>query len=149
MYTPGYRPTTIATIDGLIAHRNNASGIFIHRCQNIVVTNGLFADNNIGVDIDRAAGIVVSDTVIIGESESYRQLMARQTVEPVCRRHEKVIVGLDLDTWKVDEEFAGAKIINVDFSGFSNVTCRDSASIRFDDLVSWKGFCPKLSPNNN
>ena len=58
MYTPGYMPNTIATIDGLKSYRNDASGIFFHKCYNIIITNGFFADNNIGVDIDRALGLL-------------------------------------------------------------------------------------------
>ena len=134
MYKPGYMPNTIATIDGLKAYRNDASGIFVHKNYNIVIVNGLFADNNIGVDIDRAQGIAVSDTVIIGESASYRQLMARQPVGTVCSRGE--LKGLDLHTWKLDKEHGGVTITNVDFSGFSKAACDFPSSIHMDDMVS-------------
>ena len=134
MYKPGYMPTTIATIDGLKAYRNDASGIFVHKVYNLVIANGLFADNNVGVDIDRAEGIVVRDTVIIGESDSYRNLMARQTVGIVCRQRE--LKGLDLHTWKLLKEFGGATIMNVKFSGFGKVACNFPSSIHMDDMVS-------------
>jgi hypothetical protein len=133
MYTPGYMPNTIATIDGLKSYRNDASGIFVHKCYNIIITNGFFADNNIGVDIDRAQGVVVRDTVIIGESDSYRKLMARQTVAEVCRQGR--LKGLDLFTWKLDKERGAVTVTNVDISGFSNVACDSPSSIHMDDMV--------------
>ena len=134
MYTPGYMPVVTATLEGLKAYRNDASGIFIHRCHNIVLSDSLFADNNIGVDIDRAEGIEVHDTVIIGESESYLQLMARQTVGKVCRQRK--LKGLDLHTWKLHKEEGGVSITNVDFSGFSNTACDFPSAIHMDDNVS-------------
>jgi hypothetical protein len=134
MYTPGYMPNTVASIVGLKAYRNDASGIFVHRSYNIVISNGLFADNNIGVDIDRAEAVVVRDTVIIGESPSYRQLMARQTVGEVCK--QRTLKGLDLHTWKVNTDRNGVKITNVDLSGFKNVACDFASSIHIDDHVS-------------
>ena len=134
MYTPGYMPVATATIEGLKAYRNDASGIFIHRCHNIVLSDSLFADNNIGVDIDRAEGIEVHDTVIIGESESYLQLMARQAVGEVCRQRR--LKGLDLHTWKLHKDEGGVSITNVDFSGFSDTACDFPSAIHMDDMVS-------------
>jgi hypothetical protein len=134
-YVPGYRPTVMVTFDGLKVYRNNAPGIQVHRCQNINITNGLFADNNIGIDIDRAEGIEVSNTRVIGESQSYKDLRARQTVEAIC--YQGRVTGIDLYTWKVEKAWAGAKISNVDLSGFGSVgRCLTAASIKFDDLVS-------------
>jgi hypothetical protein len=36
----------------------------MHKCHKINVDNGLFADNNIGIDINRAEGIEVNNTII-------------------------------------------------------------------------------------
>lgn len=130
MYTPGYRPKETAFMDGNKVYRNDASGIFIHRCQNIVVRDSLFADNNIGVDIDRAEGITVQNTKIIGESDSYRSLMTAQSVSPVCRQRK--VTGVDLHTWKKETSYAGALIDSVEISGFSNTACPNPASVRFD-----------------
>jgi hypothetical protein len=137
MYKPGYRPTEMVTFEGLKLHRNAASGIFVHRCQNIRIVDSLFADNNIGIDVDRAEGVEVSNTVIIGESNSYRLLMARQAVQRVCRdSQDRWLVGIDLHTWKKEKAWAGATFSNVTLSGFTNVACPNSASINFDGMVS-------------
>ena len=134
MYTPGYMPTMVATIDALKAYRNDASGIFVHKNHNISIARGLFADNNIGIDIDRAEGIAISNTVIIGESPSYRLLMARQNVKTVCIGSR--LKGLDLHTWKLDRN-GGVYVTNVTFSGFTNVACTFPSTIHMDDLVRY------------
>jgi hypothetical protein len=122
--------------DGLKVYRNYARGIVVHRCQNINIANSLFADNSVSIDIDRAEGIEVTNTKIIGESESFRKLLARQDVEIPCRQNNPDgIVGINLHTWKKEKEWAGAKISNVDMSGFGNVTCAYSASINYDTHV--------------
>jgi hypothetical protein len=127
----------MVAFDGLKVYRNKGPGIQVHRCQNIHITNGLFADNNIGIDIDRAEGIEVSYTKVIGESQSYKNLRARQTVEAICIRGR--VTGIDLHTWKVEKAWAGAKISNVDLSGFGAVGgCLTPASIKFDDMVGLK-----------
>jgi hypothetical protein len=117
-------------------YRNDAVGIFIHRCQNIRVENGLFADNNIGIDLDRAEGIEVKNTEVIGQSPSYESLMARQPgVEPVCNQNQRI--GIDLHTWQKEMAFLGAKVSNIKMSGFSlnDTDCATPKSLRFDPGV--------------
>jgi hypothetical protein len=136
MYTPGYFPDAKTPFTGLKVYRNDASGIFIHRCHNIVIDQGLFADNNIGIDLDRAEGINVTNTEVIGMSPSYQALMTRQPgVEAICERNERV--GIDLHTWQKEIDLIGAKISNVVMSGFgSDPKCITPSSLRFDDFVS-------------
>ena len=134
-YTPGYRPTQLAIFDGLKVYRNVGVGIFIHRCHNILIQNSIVADNHIGIDIDRAEGIDVKNTTIIGESESYRIMKKRQVVSSVCGRRGK-LVGLDLHTWKSNLSLAGANIMDVKFRDFDRRSnCENTASIAFDENV--------------
>lgn len=137
MYVPGYFPDSLTSFSGLKIYRNDAVGIFIHRCHNILLENSLFADNNMGVDHDRAEGIVIRNIKIIGQTALYEELMARQPgVRPVCFRNERV--GIDLHTWQKEiEVFAAAKISNVDISGFNpnDPNCATPSSVRFDILV--------------
>jgi hypothetical protein len=127
----------MATLEGLKVYRNMGSGIFIHRCHNIKVENSLFADNFVGIDIDRAEGIEVNNTIVIGESNSYRVLLASQkNVAPSCGRRSTQI-GLQLYTWKVNTMLAGAKITDVEFHGFDGISaCDKVSSVAFDDQVS-------------
>ena len=136
MYTPGYTPSTVATFEGLQLYRNAATGIFVHRSSNILITNSHFADNNLGIDLDRTEGVEVRNTVVIGESASYRSLMARQSVERVCRNEQdRWLIGIDLHSWKKEKAIAGASLSNITLSGFKNVQCPNSASIRYDSQV--------------
>jgi hypothetical protein len=121
----------------LKVYRNYAVGITIHRCHNIRIDQGLFADNYMGIDLDRAEGIEVTNTTIIGKSPSYEALLARQPgVAAVCDRNERV--GIDLHTWQKDISFLGAKITNVSMSGFApnDPKCLKPRSMRYDDFVS-------------
>jgi parallel beta-helix repeat protein len=139
-YTPGYRPKTLAKFDGLKVYRNVGVGIFIHRCHNILIENSLVADNHIGIDIDRAEGIDVKNTTIIGESESYRIMKKRQVVSSVCSRQGNLI-GLDLHTWKSNISLAGANIVDVKFRGFDRGSnCKTVSSIAFDKNVRTTRF---------
>ena len=106
-------------------------GIVIHRNTNIVLINGLFADNHIGIDLDRATDIEIRDTKIIGESDSYKKLMERQDVASVGRANR--IYAIDLHTWKT-EDWGAFSLDNIDISGFDNVKPTTSKIIHFDDL---------------
>lgn len=135
MYVPGYFPSTMTPFRGLKVYRNNAVGMFIHRCHNLRIEYGLFADNNMGIDLDRAEGIEVTNTEVIGMSPSYKALMERQPgVAPICDRNERV--GIDLHTWQKEIDFIGAKISNVVMSGFADdPNCAKPSSLRFDEFV--------------
>jgi hypothetical protein len=145
MYTPGYLPEQIAVFDGIKSIRNDASGMFLHKNYNILVQNSLFADNNIGIDIDRAEGIEIRDTVIIGESLSYRRLMERQDVGPVCSQRK--VVGIDLHTWTIFQGYGGSTLRNIDFEGFSNTACPIPRALNIDEHVSERSRFALRSPH--
>jgi hypothetical protein len=133
MYVPGYLPETLAVFKGIRSFRNVFSGIFIHKNINILVKDSVFADNNVGIEVDRAEGIAIEDTLIIGESESYRKLMARQKVASVCVKNK--VIGVDLHTWTIFKGHGGTKMKNVEFQGFSNITCTSPRAINMDRHV--------------
>jgi nitrous oxidase accessory protein NosD len=134
MYTPGYLPSQEAILDGVKAYKN-AIGINIHACHKIHLTNSLFSDNFMGVDLERSEDLTVSDTTIIGESPSYRQLMIRQNVRSVCLRNK--MTGLQLGTWQ-NKFGPGYMISNVTFSSFKGASCLRSAIVGYDDIVSFE-----------
>ena len=73
--------------------------------------------------------------------------MARQEVGTVCRQNK--LKGLDLHTWTKEKGFAGAKMSNVNFSGFGdNVACANPSSISFDDMVSLNETPWRKLPSN-
>jgi parallel beta-helix repeat protein len=134
---------------GLKVYRNSASGFFLHRCHNISIENSLFADNNVGIDLDRAEGNQVTNVRIIGQSPLYTELMARQPgVAPVC--DIGVRTGFDIHTWQRDPGYLGAKISNVQMSGFdpNDPKCPTPLSMRFESFVSGMFFyCPAIQHN--
>ena len=137
MYQPGYFPRTMTPFTDLKVYRNDAVGINIHRCQNLRVDQSLFADNYMGIDLDRSEGVEVTNTQIIGMSPSYQAQMNRSlagSVRSICDRNERV--GIDLHTWQKDIDFIGAKISNVTMSGFAiDRSCAKPSSLRFDRFV--------------
>lgn len=132
MYTPGYLPSLLAVFDGVKSYRN-AIGINVHACHKIHLTNSLFADNFMAVDFERSEDLTLSNSIIIGESPSYRQLMARQDVRQVCLRGR--MTGLQLGTWQ-NKYGPGYRISNVTFSGFKDALCERSAALNYDAMVS-------------
>ena len=94
----------------------------LHKNRNYVVSDSIFADNDLGMDVDRTDGVVFRDSVIIGVSQTYRNLMATQGLAKICRQGQ--IIGLDMHTWMLDSEYGGATLENITISGFD-----DAASI--------------------
>lgn len=131
MYTPGYVPTTTATLDGIRSYRN-AVGINIHTCHRILLTNSLFADNYRSIELERSEDLRVSNTIIIGESDSFKQLRARQNVPIVCSFQE--VVGIRLGTWQ-NKKAPGYVLSNVTFTGFHNAACPNPKMFKFFDHV--------------
>jgi len=105
----------------------------LHKNHNYVIEASLFADNDVGVDVDRTDGVIVRNTVVIGESQSYRDLMARQDVDDVCSHGQ--LIGIDMHTWTLHDEYGGgARLDNISVSGFDeSVACRFANSIRVDN----------------
>jgi hypothetical protein len=123
-------------LDGIKSYRHVWAGIEIHRSQNLRIANGFFADNIISIDIDRTVGVEVINTTIVGESDSYRHLIGRQSnVDKMCDRAGKR-VGIELHTWTVETNWAAARTSNVTFLGFNKTTaCPNAASIMYDTQV--------------
>ena len=92
----------------------------MHKNHNYVIEDSLFADNNIGVDIDRTDGAIVRRTVIIGVSDSYKLLMARQDVQRICNSQNRKLIGLDLHTWTLYNQEGGAYLEDISLSGFDD-----------------------------
>jgi hypothetical protein len=103
MYPGGYRPLVEnkATLTNLKGYRNYGRGMYIHLCNNIDLTNSLFADNDINVDVDRAQAIGLSGLIIVGKSDSFTSLLTREPkLRDICNRARARTIGLDVHTWR-------------------------------------------------
>ena len=130
-YPSGYLPDTLQEFRNLKAYRNDGAGVFLHITRNVNIV-GLFAADNkhIGVDIDRADAIIVSNSTIIGASDNYVSLMDTQEVGKVCR--DESLYGIELHTWKHNPDETEATIIeNVVFEGFEHSPVCPNASFPF------------------
>ena len=141
LYPPGYLPSgNIEVIfTGLKAYRNAGTGVLIHKVHNFELAGALLSDNDLGVDLDRAEAIDVSDTTIIGMSDSYSNLMGRESgTENICSRQGRVI-GLDLHSWRLRNVEGGFDINAVDILRFGGIDCSNSWAIRMDSFTLKQG----------
>jgi hypothetical protein len=93
------------------------------------------ADNRfIGIDIDRAEGIAVTNTTVIGQSRSYTELMSKQDDIPILCSRDR-LYGIDLHTWKLAPDHDKVTIEDVTFVGYDNTGCIKSHPIHLDDDV--------------
>ena len=135
MYPGGYRPLleNKATLTNLKGYRNIGRGMYIHICHNIDLTNSLFADNDISVDVDRAEAIGVYDLRIVGKSDSFGALMVREPKQrDICNRARGRTIGLDVHTWRGRKAPGGLTVKRTTFEDFDEVTCPGVAPIIID-----------------
>ena len=127
-----HTPTTAAHVTRMRVYRNKNKGFMLHKNHNYVVSDAVFADNDLGMDVDRTNAVVFRDSVIIGVSQLYRQLIKSQGVEEICRRGK--IVGLDMHTWVLNNDSGGVSLENISISGFDEAasTRCGKTSIRVD-----------------
>jgi hypothetical protein len=131
-YPTGYIPDSLQNMIGLKSYRNGQQGIFFHLSRNIKLENALVADNrNIGIDIDRAEGITVKNTKVVGQSNSYTDFMETQDIDNSCAKDSSY--GIELHTFRHDPLTTKVTIQDVTFLGYNN--CLKSYAFHMDDDV--------------
>jgi len=141
LYPPGYLPTGNIEIifTGLKAYRNAGTGVFVHKVHNFELAGALLADNDLGVDLDRSEAIKVSNTIIMGMSDSYSYLMERESgTQKICSGQGRAI-GIDLHSWRLRNVEGGFDINGVDILGFGGIDCRNLSAIRMDSFTLKQG----------
>ena len=134
-YPTGYIPDGVQEMTGLKSYRNDGQGIFVHLSKNIKFDNVHVADNGfIGIDIDRADGITVMNSEIIGQSRSYTDFMDTQDAPDTCSKDRSY--GIDLHSWKNFPDGERVTIEDVTFFGFNN--CPKAYPFHMDDDVSFR-----------
>ena len=143
MYPGGYRPLVEnkATLSNLKGYRNLGRGMYIHICHNIDLTNSLFADNDISVDVDRAEAIGLSGLRIVGKSDSFGALIVREPkLRDICNRARGRTIGLDVHTWRGRQSPGGLIVKDTIFEEFDEVTCPGVAPIIVDSETQKGGL---------
>lgn len=89
----GYEPDgSPAVFKNLKSYRNRNSGVFIHNSRNIAIAGGVFADNRIGIDVDRSPTCSVTNATIIGLSPEYRSLSTQASLPKHCVSQPSVLL---------------------------------------------------------
>lgn len=114
-----------------MAHCTCCTRLF-HRSSNIHVVASIFADNQVGVDIDRADNIVLRDTTFIGQSPTYQEIFERQNLgRGVCSEPH---IGLEIHTHR-DQSTSGLQVEDCRFVGYAHLPCDDAVPLRLDETV--------------
>lgn len=146
LYPTGFLPngnTQIAS--GLKSYRNAGTGIFIHKVHKFALTEAVFADNDFSIDLERAESINVTNTTIIGMSDSYLALMGREeNTEKICNSVRNKVIGIDLQSWRLRNVEGGYDIRDVDIVGFHGLDCGAANPIHMD-ILSTKQARAELS----
>jgi hypothetical protein len=134
-YPSGYIPDQEAAFVGVKAYLNRNTGMFLHNSYNIRVTDSLFADNLISMDIDQADSIKVHRTKFIGQSDSYRKVLMSRGLPNGCNDKNARSIGLQLHTSRDDREKEGSEFRALSFAEYSANSCEHSVPVHVDDTV--------------
>lgn len=160
MYPSGFFPDEQAVFHNSRFFRNR-DGIFIHKCRNIALLGGVYADSRVQIDVDRADNIHIQNLTVIGISDEYQNVMESQGAPSICNLYGKLSrgrsnTGIQLHTFVNEVEGSGAVIKNVTFAGFGATSvCEKVAAISFDDEVCLRAtfrclsFCSLLRSHFN
>jgi len=138
----GYRPNSLAVFENHKSFRNRIAGIFFHAGGRLSIDGGYISDNKIGVDIDMDHSDVISNTVVVGSSLAYKEVVDSMGYEAsqwpataLCNGGDNdSLVGIRLDSYHDGSLFGatGSSLENVDFSGFGFGSCEGSSSLHVD-----------------
>lgn len=83
----------------------------------------------------------MSNTTIIGMSNSYSDLMRRESgADPICGS-QGMTTGIELHSWKFEFDEEGFNIRGVDVFGYDHVDCGSTSAIRMDPFsLKQSGF---------
>lgn len=137
----GYFPTELAHFTGIKAYRNVKTGLYLHISSTIQVEDSIFADNGLGIDLERtlSPAIRLKNITIIGETQSYKNNVRLKGLGNVCHSQHnanKHNTGVEIRTWKSEVGTTGSIWDDVRFSGFDHGTCLYAQPISLDYTVS-------------
>mmetsp|Transcript_40882 Transcript_40882/g.128094 ORF Transcript_40882/g.128094 Transcript_40882/m.128094 type:complete len:1750 (-) Transcript_40882:409-5658(-) len=139
----GYRPESLAVFKNHRSYRNRGSGVFFHAGGRLSIDGGYISDNRIGVDIDMDHSDVISNTQIVGLSQSYKAVVdgighsaSLYPAASFCDDDDadSALRGVRLDSYHDGSLFGatGSSLVNVAFSGFGTGSCAGSSALHSD-----------------
>jgi hypothetical protein len=134
-YPNGYRPDLIAKFTHLKIYRNAGQGLFFHVSSNIEVTDSIFADNGIGIDLDgtHSPAIHIRNVSVIGQTSNFYNAVTVPRYGSVCR--QKRNIGIEIQSYLQQLGSTGYTFRDVDFVGFDHTTCSYSYPISLESEI--------------
>jgi hypothetical protein len=139
----GYRPPEPTAFKNHKSYKNRGDGAFFHAGGKLGIDGGYFADNKVAVYSEGDHSDFVTNSEIIGVSESYKNVLEglgssvnSYPYRANCRDGSPV-AGIGMDSFYLGGEDAiGFRTENVTISGFGPSSCPDSYAIYAD----WAGY---------
>jgi hypothetical protein len=139
-YPKGYFPIKVAMLENMKIYRNNV-GAYLHITSNVGLSNCYFADNALGIDLERTLSppIRLNNITVIGESDTYRTIVRNQNLDNICSYQLKLPdynIGIEIRTWKSEIGMTGSIWQNIQFRNFNHGSCKYVSPISMDYTVS-------------
>jgi hypothetical protein len=132
-YPNGWYPSTAATLTGVKSFRNWRDGIYFQSTGSVTVDGGSFADNLMGIEVDKdCENITVTNAAISGYSDLYKSQVAQGGLASHCPAYMPLI-GVQLQSYLYSRDSVGFTLSNIQFSNFDDSTgCIGSRAIDVD-----------------
>ena len=141
-----------AFIDSKMYH-NRGSGIFLHNSGHFLIQGGIFADNRIGVDVDRAQSLRIIGSKFIGVTPSFAALVSSSGKRGHCSPVSSSmmmnypVLGVELHSSRQGgTKVNGVVLEDLSFVHFGKGTqCPGSSALGVDPKENFGFFDPRHS----
>ena len=127
-------------------YRNKGSGVFFHNSGLLLIQGGTFADNRIGIDVDRAHSLRIIGSHIVGVTPSFAESVSSSGKTGHCPSMYPVI-GVQLHSSQVGGTTASGVILqDLSFEHLGEGTqCTGSSALGVDPNENFEFFDPRTS----
>lgn len=128
------------------SYRNRGGGIFLHNSGRLSIQGGVFADNRVGIDIDRAHSVRIVGSHLVGVTPSFAELVSSSGKTGHCPSMSPVI-GVQLHSFPIGgNAVTGAILQDLSFAHFGEGTrCPGSSALGVDPNENFEFFDPRTS----
>jgi len=146
----GYNPSEEAAFIDSKMYRNRGSGIFLHNSHNFLIQGGIFADNRVGVNVDRAHSLRIIGSKFIGVTPSFVVSVSSSGKTghcPVSSMMNRPVIGVELHSARCGgTKVTGVVLEDLSFAHFGEGTqCPGSSALGVDPGENFGFFDPRHS----
>jgi parallel beta-helix repeat protein len=114
---PGdFLPASPSTISNSIVYKNTEKGMYFHHGKNVVVDGGVVADNPIGIDVEFADNVKITNLEVDGNTGS----------SVLCPSPQDTLVGIKISGNNNDPSLSGTFLQDIIFDYFNDTSCASS-----------------------